>query len=193
MKIINILPRQSGKTNKIIDLFSEDTSDTVIIVKDERHKHDLRRMIQRNNNITSTNVLNEKIKTPRQTDGYFNNKILSRILIDELLFFDSNDIIRFRNNLQNLAGAPDIIAFTTAKEQLPMDAINLITIHKANGGELDDNLYDDLPEYEIDLIKRLYHSFITDLDCTIVIGPGTIRYADISIKPELESYNLPFN
>ena len=193
MKIVNILPRQSRKTTTILNLFMEDRENTVILVPTDRYKDDI---IQTFTNFYDGHLRSElrtNIITPNQAETWYRGKRINRILIDELFYIDKRAFIRFRENLQFVNGGIadyDIIAFSTMKEQIESDFLNIIKEHKALGGQLED-LYDETSDYENIEVDYWYHNFITDLDCTIVIGPSKLDYMD-NPKYVTESLNMPF-
>lgn len=196
MKIVNILPRQSGKSKTIFNIYSQNMDGTAIIVPNARYKHELVNMYQREGIAVGANVIRGSIVLPRDFETWCIGKRITKILIDEIFYIDSRDFKRFRESMYHVNGSAeepevDIIAFGTMDKQIPMDAINIIKEYKALGGQLDASLYDDLPELEAHEINRLYFSYLTDLDTTIIIGPGKTNYMD-SPQYMLESLNLPF-
>lgn len=196
MKIVNILPRQSGKSKAIFNIYRQNINETAIIVPNARYKHELANMYQREGVAVGINVIRRSMVLPRDFETWLVGRRITKILIDEIFHIDSRDFQRFRESVYHVNGGArdpevDIIAFGTMKEQIPMDTINLIKEHKAIGGQLDDSLYDDLPDLEPHEINALYFSYLTDLDTTIVIGPGKIEYMD-NPHYEVESLNMPF-
>lgn len=195
MKIVNILPRQSKKTIIVLDLLSKNLEQGVVVVPTERYKHDMIRTFDATLSFIDGHRIREKIITPNQFNTWFISRRVNIIIFDEYFHIDYQNLIRIRENLQFVNGGAqdpvvDIIAFGTMQDQIDMNFINAIKEQKAIGGQLED-IYEDLINIEERKIRYWYHNFITDLDCTIVIGPGKTDYMD-SPHYLTDSLNLPF-
>lgn len=204
MKIINILPRQSGKTTTALKtLINND--DSILIVPTERFRHSiiksdiLYNLTNRRNNLgpsIGVNLRNydNKIITPISFFNQFRTLTVNKIIIDDYFFIDSAHMKRLVNDLHMINGNGqeiDIIAFGTVDRQYPLDLFNYIREHKVTSNYHNIKL-EIGDEYDWLLIDKLYNNFITDIDATIVIGPGKREYDIHSPNYTIEYLNIPF-
>lgn len=181
-------------------MISDDTGDTLIIVPSNRVKEEHCRRVNSNVQTNTFGIrnaeLNKRILTINEFSAMFQYQghRYSKLVFDDYFNFDNDKLVLLKERVATLNEGEDIdiVAFGTLGKQIPAEIFNLVKEHKAIGGQVDD-LY-ETDELDLDYnywIKRLYYSFITDLDTTIVIGPGTLDFIN-SGTYLTDSLNLPF-
>lgn len=158
---MNIQPRQSGKSEKIIQYCKRNPTGSIIIITLNRQmgnitKERLREVGNKNNNIEIIPVNNlDKIK-------YFRGRSkIEQCFIDEYLFYTKNEQKGVYYFLKNIPlKILDIKIFTTSYRMVNECLFYIVKMEKS--GELSPDIREFIKKEYMDEYNYLYHNFLTD-------------------------------